>query len=144
MPKATHENFQAIIKWQEAGCVHPLTCGNDSGHANLLPSVAANGDLVLRCTDCDYVQTYIPEMVLHPKTLKAVDEMKKGLAEGESAQHHWSRGYFCAVSVLIRENGRDTNSDSLFSAGGGVERALACADAQDIEVFRQHGLLPKV
>lgn len=38
---------------------HPLTCGNDSSHALLFPFWTGK-QVVLKCPDCDFVQTYIP------------------------------------------------------------------------------------
>lgn len=50
----------------------------------------------------------------------------------------FTRGYFCAVSVLLRERGEaDTFVRSLFSQGGDP----AQADMLDIELFREHGLM---
>jgi hypothetical protein len=43
---------------------HPLTCGNDSLHQDLVPEIKDN-QLVLVCLDCDYVQEYIPEFFLY-------------------------------------------------------------------------------
>lgn len=51
----------------------------------------------------------------------------------------FSRGYFCAVSVLLRERGEaDADVRSLFSQGGDSNQADAC----DIELFRSYGLMP--
>jgi hypothetical protein len=50
----------------------------------------------------------------------------------------WCRGYYCAVSVLLREEGVVTPAvGSLFDQGGGAENA----DPEDIALFRDHGLL---
>lgn len=61
---ATLANIRAIVDWQQAGFVHPLTCGNDSTHPDLLPSVGPAGSLVLVCTQCGYLQHFIPEQCL--------------------------------------------------------------------------------
>ncbi len=53
------------------------------------------------------------------------------------------RGYYCAVSVFIRENGRNTVTDSLFRQGGKVKDILANADESDLATFRECGLLPE-
>ncbi len=53
------------------------------------------------------------------------------------------RGYYCAVSVFIRENGRNTITDSLFRQGGKVKDILASADESDLATFRECGLLPE-
>lgn len=53
-----------VQRWQAASWMHPLTCGNDSGHANLEP-VERDGKVVLICKDCPYVQEWIPTCCLH-------------------------------------------------------------------------------
>ncbi len=39
--------------------VHPLTCGRDSNHSNLVPDIR-DGKVILFCKDCYYVQNFIP------------------------------------------------------------------------------------
>lgn len=56
------EIIKAIEKHQNAGCVHPLTCGNDSTHKDLVAK-EVNGKVILVCDDCDYTQD-IPSYVL--------------------------------------------------------------------------------
>lgn len=52
----------------------------------------------------------------------------------------FTRGYFCAVACLIKENGLvTTDASSLFVQGGDC----ADADPEDLEVFREHGLLTR-
>jgi hypothetical protein len=63
--KATLINLRAVLDWQDAGVVHPLTCGTDSCRADLLPSVDPGGWLSLRCPVCDLVQTWVPDVVLN-------------------------------------------------------------------------------
>lgn len=46
----------AINAWQNAGNVHPLTCGNDSRHPNLVPFDKLGDGVWLRCLACDYLQ----------------------------------------------------------------------------------------
>lgn len=53
-----------ITKYQTEIMFHPLTCGNDSLHQDLVPEIKDN-QLVLVCLDCDYVQEYIPEFFLY-------------------------------------------------------------------------------
>ena len=60
-------------------------------------------------------------------------------AVGTMPGREWSRGYYCAVAVLLRESGTVTpDVRSLFDAGGGHEHA----DAEDMGLFREHGLVP--
>lgn len=64
------DKLELIKEYQESGIVHPLTCGNDSSH-NLLEAVEDKGKVILRCTDCEYVQGNIPKFVYKIKELKA-------------------------------------------------------------------------
>ncbi len=57
------EKIEAITSWLESGELHPLTCGNDSGHSVLVPE-EENGNVILKCSDCDYTQSHIPPVVL--------------------------------------------------------------------------------
>jgi hypothetical protein len=59
--------------------------------------------------------------------------------EGAAMSHkdNFARGYFCAVAVLLREDGDGALARSLFSQGGDPSKA----DPQDIELFREHGLM---
>lgn len=56
------KKFEAVKKHQSAGFVHPLTCGNDSTHSELVP-VKVGPDVKLACMDCDWTQS-IPSCVL--------------------------------------------------------------------------------
>lgn len=59
----SNENkLQAIIDWQMDESIHPMTCGEDSNHRNLI-GVLENGVICLKCLDCDYVQKFIPNIV---------------------------------------------------------------------------------
>lgn len=56
----------------------------------------------------------------------------------EIAAKEFARGYFCAVAVLLREEGCATSAvKSLFQQGGSTEYA----DPSDIALFVQHGLM---
>lgn len=54
----------AVRRWQSDPAAHRLTCSQDSSHEPLVASRDSDGRLVLRCPDCDYRQTRIPEAVL--------------------------------------------------------------------------------
>lgn len=56
------EQIAAINEWQQNDHVHPLTCGNNSNHANLIP-IEEDSKIVLKCSDCDYKQNWVPEIV---------------------------------------------------------------------------------
>lgn len=53
----------SVNKWQKLDLVHPLTCGNDSNHQNLVAVDYFKKPLLI-CKDCDYQQE-IPEMFLN-------------------------------------------------------------------------------
>lgn len=55
------EKVDRVRAWQEAGHVHPLTCGNDSTHALLVPE-AWDFDVALVCLTCGYQQKHIPPL----------------------------------------------------------------------------------
>lgn len=58
------EKIKAITAWQENDEFHPLTCGNDSRHSPLVPAEDEDGNVILRCKDCDYIQKWVPPVVL--------------------------------------------------------------------------------
>ena len=66
--------IEDIQKYQLCSHVHPLTCGNDSQHQNLVP-FEVDGDVKLKCLDCDYVQGWIPPYV--KEIVPHLDEIKK-------------------------------------------------------------------
>jgi len=50
----------------------------------------------------------------------------------------WTRGYYCAVAVLLREEGSVTQQvRSLFNQGGAPHEAAA----DDLTLFAEHGLI---
>lgn len=52
--------------------------------------------------------------------------------------HRWRNGYFCAVAVLLREEGSESQVvRSLFGQGGSTEGI----DAGELALFREHGLI---
>lgn len=55
-----NEKIIAKLKeWQSNPMFHPLTCGSDSNHGDLVP-VEKDGNVILKCPDCDYEQYHIP------------------------------------------------------------------------------------
>lgn len=60
-------NIRNIVKeWQSNGYVHPLTCGNESRHQNLVAQLDKQGDsfeLLLVCEDCDWTQDIPPYFI---------------------------------------------------------------------------------
>lgn len=71
------EIMDKVNLWQSAGFVHPLTCGNDSQHQDLVPKEVSN-KVVLVCSDCNYTQNWIPEEVLS----NYVEEVRKTMRSG--------------------------------------------------------------
>ena len=67
------EVIERVNLWQNTGFVHPLTCGNDSQHQNLIAK-EFDGKVLLTCVDCDYIQDWIPPEVLS----NYVEEVHKG------------------------------------------------------------------
>lgn len=66
---------------------------------------------------------------------------KKADAKKELASR-WVNGYFCAVATALREEGAPgAIVRSLFAQGGGATEAVN-ADPLDVELFREHGLMP--
>lgn len=64
----------AIKKYQSCPFVHPLTCGNDSGH-DLLKGIVIKGKVMLICPDCDYTQNWIPEYVFTAEDIDKAMEL---------------------------------------------------------------------
>ncbi|MTK64927.1 MAG: hypothetical protein F8N15_10545 [Methanobacterium sp.] len=54
-----------------------------------------------------------------------------------SGDHDFERGYFCAVAVLLREQGMTPDVQSLFVQGGDAKHA----DPDDRAQFEAHGLI---
>jgi len=70
------EIIDQINKWQNSKSIHPLTCGNNSRHENLVPKERDN-KVVLACPDCDYIQEWIPEVVLRADLSKLKNGSKQ-------------------------------------------------------------------
>lgn len=60
------------------------------------------------------------------------------MSAAQESRRQWHSGYYCAVSALLREEGCVTTVvRELFARGGDA----TLADPEDIELFRQHGLM---
>jgi len=57
------EIIEKINRYQNNPYVHPLTCGNNSLHSDLIAK-ELDGKVVLSCSNCDYIQTEIPDITL--------------------------------------------------------------------------------
>ena len=62
------EIIDLVTRYQQSKFVHPLTCGNDSRHEILVP-IEVNNYVILKCPDCEYIQSWIP-MLPDPDILK--------------------------------------------------------------------------
>lgn len=63
---------------------------------------------------------------------------KKAARQAGSLNRDWVRGYFCAVAVLLKEEGQvNTTVRSLFDQCGHAE----LADPEDLALFREYGLV---
>lgn len=55
------DNFYNLVKKHQSNkFVHPLTCGVDSNHENLVARITTSGIMVLVCPTCGYVQDTLP------------------------------------------------------------------------------------
>ncbi|MBI2483078.1 hypothetical protein HYV74_02770 [Candidatus Uhrbacteria bacterium] len=70
MALSHEEIIRRVRRWQDAGIVHPLTCGNDAQHHPNLEPEMRDGQVVLACRapGCTYVQHWIPECILSDAT----------------------------------------------------------------------------
>jgi hypothetical protein len=63
METNNNDKIEAVKAWQNNTSIHPLTCGKDSKHKGLIP-VEKDGEVILKCPDCGYIQKCIPDAVL--------------------------------------------------------------------------------
>lgn len=57
------EKIDIINSYQSNPMVHPLTCGVNSLHENLVPTVIG-GEVFLGCPECDYIQPIDDEFLV--------------------------------------------------------------------------------
>ena len=69
------EKIKRIRAHQSCPYAHPLTCGNNSNHSNLI-AIERNGKVILKCVDCDYEQNWIPDIVISGFALKEKKDAK--------------------------------------------------------------------
>ena len=116
------DEIEAIRQRQARHDVHPLTCGNDSGHAVLRPQRMPNGKIVLYCPDCDYVQVDFPSAFIAQPGPPAKD----GEADGDA---------FHAEAVGVVEKAL---AEGLLGSGDDVNHRLI--DIVQAEMRRVAGL----
>jgi hypothetical protein len=71
------QRIKILNSYQDNPMVHPLTCGNNSSHQNLIP-VEENGEVILKCLDCDYTQSLDDEFI---KLLDKLDKVQRSMIE---------------------------------------------------------------
>lgn len=73
-----------------------------------------------------------------PIEMRCIECEKKATTMTQARNQCWRDGYFCAVAMLLREEGRATAAVlSLFRQGGSIDGI----DASDLALFREHGLI---
>jgi hypothetical protein len=64
------QKIKILTSYQKNPMVHPLTCGVDSHHQNLVP-IEEDDEVILKCLDCEYVQSLDEEFI---KLLNKLDK----------------------------------------------------------------------
>ena len=101
--------LEAVKRWQSSDHVHPLTCGIESKHRPLVAIEAEEQQVVLRCLDCDYRQTHIPEIVLKgipklPKHIKKqIEELNPERGKALSRVPDLYEAYRTACEEYLRQ-----------------------------------------
>jgi len=112
--------LEAVKRWQSSDHVHPLTCGIESNHRPLVAIEAEEHQVVLRCLDCDYRQSNIPDIVLKgvpklPKHIKRqIEELNPERGRALSRVPDLYEAYRVACEEYIRE-ATSGDRDTLFS-----------------------------
>jgi len=77
--------IKQIEFYQHSNVFHPFTCGNDSRHKLLKPTIR-NGKIRLECIDCEYTQENIPDIPFSLEELQeraftsfSVENLKEGV-----------------------------------------------------------------
>jgi hypothetical protein len=56
------QKINILTSYQDNPMVHPLTCGNNSLHENLVP-IEEENKVILKCLDCTYTQLLDDEFI---------------------------------------------------------------------------------
>ena len=70
------QRIKILTSYQDNPMVHPLTCIS-SNHENLIP-VEENNEVILKCLDCDYIQSLDDEFI---KLLHEYDKIQRKMIE---------------------------------------------------------------
>ena len=62
-PTNNKDIIEGVRRHQNNKYLHPLTCGNKSTHKLLEPLETIEGEVILMCPDCDYIQNWVPEQI---------------------------------------------------------------------------------
>ena len=86
------EKIAIINSFQTNPFVHPLTCGVNSLHENLVP-ITINDEVVLICPDCDYTQPLQDDFLI---LLSELDLRQREFGHAREAimkQHRYVKEY---------------------------------------------------
>lgn len=90
---ATLENIRSVLDWQQAGFVHPLTCGDPDCREDLLPSLGGlpgrSPHLLLLCPKCGRQQVHIPGCVISGPRERAFTYTKEALGGKVAPKFKW-------------------------------------------------------
>ena len=75
------ERIKIIASFQDNPFVHPLTCGVDSLHQNLVPVDCGDDEVILKCLDCGYKQHIDDEFI---ELLANLDKQQRLFCKGSS------------------------------------------------------------
>jgi len=64
------QKIKILTSYQKNPMVHPLTCGFNSNHRNLVP-IEEDDEVILKCLDCEYTQ------LLDDEFLKLLNKLDK-------------------------------------------------------------------
>jgi len=71
------QKIKILTSYQDNPMVHPLTCGVDSNHQNLIPK-EENNEVILMCLDCNYIQSLDDQFI---KLLSDLDKNQRKMME---------------------------------------------------------------
>jgi len=71
------QKIKILKSYQDNPMVHPLTCGVNSMHENLIP-IEEDEEVILKCLDCDYIQSLDDEFI---ELLDAFDKNQRQMIE---------------------------------------------------------------
>ena len=113
---------------------HPLTCGGPCDHSSLKPK-EENGNVILYCPNCDYIQNDIPDIIFKIVTNKILNWKKE----------HWesNRNFFSNIDgydkLVCESCGNEFNKDADGKYIGVIFVGCSCCGRKFCEVcYNQH------